>query len=50
MVDLSYDECSLGFRYKGDSFFLTSVYGHTVCCFRPKYEALLVSVWKRGLY
>ncbi len=26
MVDLSYDECSLGFRYKGDSFFLTSVY------------------------
>jgi hypothetical protein len=47
MVDLSYDECSLGFRYKGDSFFLTSVYGHTVCCFRPKYDSYVLEKIKK---
>jgi hypothetical protein len=47
MVDLSYDECSLGFRYKGDSFFLTSVYGHTVCCFHPKYDSYVLEKIKK---
>jgi hypothetical protein len=42
MVALSYDECSLGFRYKGDSFGLTSVYGHTVYCRNPKYDSYVL--------
>ncbi|MDB9416651.1 hypothetical protein [Microcystis aeruginosa] len=42
MVDLSYDQCSLGFGYKGNSLGLTSVYGHTVCCFRPKYDSYVL--------
>jgi len=38
MVDLSYDECNFGLRYKGYNFSLTCVYGHAVCCRNPKYD------------
>jgi hypothetical protein len=42
MVDLSYDECCLGFWYKKNSFGLTSVYDHTVCCRSPKYDSYVL--------